>query len=219
MNTVDDIRADIRARGFEADTDAQQLVFLNSIQRRIAGSHRWRWTIESQALVVVSGTGDYALASAPAGGHMISSRLVSLGTPVSISWVAPEVLLELRAQDAGARSSPCYWTLTGPTTLALWPTPASSGTLTLRYHRTPPQLTAGSDVPIIPLGYRDILSVGACMMMAQRERQSSAAADFRAEYEERVRDLRAQEGIAQQQTPRIVEPSGFYVEHGCSVTY
>ncbi len=209
MITVADVRTDIRARGFEADTDAQQLAFINSIQRRIAGSHRWRWTIESQAVVVVAGTPDYTLPSAPAGGHMISIRQTVQGTQQPLGWMEPEALLERRALYVGS-SPPMCWALTGPVTLSLWPTPAGAGALTLRYHKTPPTLTADADIPLIPLGYRDLLSVGACMLMAQRERQAVAAADFRAEYDERMRDMRAQYGVVQQQTPRIVGSSGFY---------
>ncbi len=210
MITVADIRADIRARGFEADTDAQQLAFINSIQRRVAGASRHPWTRTSTTIAVVAGTGDYTLPAAPAGGHVLSVRAANQGVHTPLEWSPAERLLELRARDNGARSTPTAWTLSGVATLALWPTPVGAGTLTVRYHQVPPTLTADADVPLIPLGYRDILSVGAAMLMAMRERQREAVADFKAEFDERCRDLRAQSGVGQQQTPHVVGSSDFY---------
>lgn len=213
MITVADIRADIRARGFEADTDVQQLAFINSAQRRAAGEYRAEWTKASTTAAVVAGTGDVTLPAAPAGGRVISIRLQLAAGPAGIAWMDPETLLENRAQDNGALGTSTHWALTAPTTISLWPTPSAAGTLTIRYHRVPPTLTVDADTPIIPLGFRDILSVGACMLMARRERQRQDTADFEEEFLARCTDLRRSEAAPQQQTPYTVGESGFY-PHG-----
>jgi hypothetical protein len=206
---VSELRAAIRARGFEADTAAEQLIALNDMQRRLAGSARGLWTVASTTVAVVAGTGDYTLPSAPAGGHVKSLRLLYAGANAPLRWTDDESLLEHRA-DYAATGTPVWWALIGPATLSLWPTPAAAGTLTVRYHRGPPALTSDSDTPILPELYHDLLVVGACMLVAQRERQGAVRNEFDAEFETRSRDMRAQQGVGQQQTPRTIGASGFY---------
>jgi hypothetical protein len=205
---VSEIRTGIRARGFEADTATQQLAFINQVQRRVAGEHRWPWTIVSTAQATTSGAGDYTY---PTGAvHIISLRLVSLGSPTELEWSEPELLLAARAQDNGATGLAQRWAQTGPTTLSLWPTPNAAGTLTVRYHRVPPDLTADADIPILPIAYHDILIAGACELMALRERQFDAVAAFRSEREGRVAEMKRQIGVRQAQTARQVSSSGYY---------
>ncbi len=205
---VDSIRADIRARGFEADTDAQQLALLNQVQRRIVGSHRWPWTRVSANQSIVSGTSDYTYPTAAA--HILSVRAVVGGAPIELLPVDDDELLMRRAQDNGRTGTPAAWARTSGTVIAIWPTPQAAGTLTVRYHQKAPLLTLGSDVPIIPPDYRDVLVTGSCEIMAQRERQFDAASAFRAEREERTREMMAQTGLEHTQGPVVVRQSGFY---------
>lgn len=211
---VGELRTAIQARGFEADTAAQQLVFLNTIQRRLAGSTRGRWTEAGTTIAVTAGSGDFALPSAPAGGHVKSVRLAygTSGAPAPLDRIDAEALFDMRDQASAVpvRSTPCYWTLSAPTTLSLYPVADQVGTLTVRYNRTPPALTGDSDTPILPELYHDLLVVGSCMLVAQRERQAAAVADFRSEFEELHGEMRRQLGIEQQQSVQVVQSSGWY---------
>lgn len=209
--TVDDMRAGIRARGYEMDTDAQQLILLNQAQRRWFGQHRWdvARTFVSQA--VAAGVGDYDF---PVDSTHIDSVMVTpaAGQPTEeLEWVPPGELLRARAsQSVNSTGALRAWSRIGPSTLALYPTPSRAATLTVRYFRAPPLLVNGSDVPLIPETYSDILVVSVCETMAQRERQYEAARMFRDERLELERQARAQLGVVQQQTSVEVAKSGFY---------
>ncbi len=206
--TADEIRASIRARGFEADTDAQQLAFINTIQRRLAAQHRGLWTKASTTVAVTAGGGDFTLPAAAAAGHITSLKLAYPTADTLVEYMDPEELLSERAALNGRTGTPTHWAITGPTTISLYPAATGAGTLTVRYHRVPPTLTAGSDVPILPEMYHELLVIGAAMLMASRERQSAAYGDMQTEYNELSRAFRAQTGIAQQQTPRTIGRSG-----------
>ncbi len=135
--------------------------------------------------------------------------LGGLGRPYAIVFLwGSEELLSERAALNGRTGTPTHWAITGPTTISLYPAATGAGTLTVRYHRVPPTLTAGSDVPILPEMYHELLVIGAAMLMASRERQSAAYGDMQTEYNELSRAFRAQTGIAQQQTPRTIGRSG-----------
>lgn len=210
---VGEIRAAIRARGFESDTAAEQLIFLNTVQRRLAGSTRGRWTEAATTVAVTAGTGDFALPSAPAGGHVKSVHLAygTSGAPVLLDWLDAEALRDYRDQDSYVvRATPRFWTLSAPTTISLYPAADQAGTLTVVYNRVPPALTGDSDTPILPELYHDLLVVGSCRLVAQRERQRDAVADFNAEFEELHGDMRRQLGIEQQQSVQTVQSSGWY---------
>lgn len=206
--TVDDIRAGIRARGFEADTDAQQLAFINQVQRRWFASNRWEIARVTATVAVTAGTSSYTLPAAAV--HVSSIRLSNGNTYIPLEAAAREQVLEAAAANTTIRSNPYWWTLSDPGTVKLFPTPSTAGTLTVVYFRTCPILTAGSDVPLMPEAYVDILIAGSCELMAQRERQWDAARMFKDERKETERLARAQLGIVQQQTSDEVEQSGFY---------
>jgi hypothetical protein len=203
------LRTAIKAHGFEADTDTQQLEFLNAIQRKIAGAHPWDWTRATATVAVVAGTSDYARPSDTS--RLRSVRLVYGTVLEELSHVDYEELLNARERSPlGYTAVPTAWSFVAPASIALWPTPGAAGTLTVRYHRVPPALTAGADVPILPAEYHDILVVGACQMMAQRERQWESVAGFKAEYDDLYRAMRGQLGLRQHQSANTVARSGAY---------
>lgn len=211
--TVAELRAAIRAHGFEADTDAQQLTFLNEGQRDLARGARLRWTKASTTVAITAGTADFTLPAAPVGGKLTSIRLAYPTAPTMLAWADPEHLLDLRDSDTTPRSAtPAYWAITAPTTISLWPTPGGAGTLTVRYHRVPPALAVDADTPILPELYHDHLVEYAAWKMAARERQWDAATRFQADYEAGKKSMRAQEGITQQQTALTIGSSGFYAD-------
>lgn len=208
--TVADIETGIQARGYEADTAAQQLALINQVQRRFFGANRWEIARVTATASVTAGTASFALPADVL--HVESVRLRVGVTNAPIEWAPRQEVLDLLAQGGSTppRATPYLWTLGDPGTIKLYPTPSAAGTATVTYFKTCPILTTGTDVPMMPEPYVDILIVGVCELMAQRERQWDAARAFKAERQEIERQARAQLGIVQQQGASVVTQSGFY---------
>lgn len=214
--TVLDIKAGVRARGYETDTATEQLALLNQVQRRWFGAHRWDAALVTATVPAVAGTSAYALPTGVV--HISSVRLAPAGgepVVVPLRWEHTEQLrADLEAVGPNTRSTPEYWSKTGPATISLYPVPAQTGTLTVVYYQTCPILTGDSDVPLMPEAYVDILICGVAEILAKRERQWEAATAFRTERMEIEREARAQLGISQMQTSGEVAQSGFYGARG-----
>lgn len=212
--TVADLETGIQARGYEADTASQQLAMLNQVQRRFFGSNRWESARVTTTIAVVAGTSAYTLPAAVV--HVTSARLRNGTAYAPFDWAPREEVLENLASGGATppRGTGYQWTLTDPSTIAIFPTPAGAGVLTISYFRAPPLLTGNTDVPMLPEAYCDILIVGVCELLAQRERQWEAAAAFKSERKEMEHAARAQLGLTQQQTPVTVVQSGFYGPRG-----
>lgn len=207
--TVAELRELIRARGFEADTATQQLAFLSTVERRLAARpHRWSWTLATGAIALVAGTAAYAL---PVGTVQVESIRYAIGaTAYELEWMDPDEIRSRIANSAGRGGPAAFWSRTGPTTVTFWPAPDRAGSATVVYRRRPPVLTGDADSPILPEAYQDILVVGACELMAQRERQWESAGAFAREREELTRALVVDDVIDQRQTPMTIGRSGFY---------
>lgn len=214
--TVLDIKAGVRARGYETDTATEQLALINQVQRRWFGAHRWDAALVTATVAAVAGTASYALPTGVV--HISSVRLAPAGggnVVVPLRWEYPEQLrADLESVGPNTRGTPEFWAKTGPAAISLYPVPAQGGTLTVVYYQTCPILTADADVPLMPEAYIDIIICGVAEILAKRERQWEAAASFRDERKEIERDARAQLGISQMQTSNEVEQSGFYGVRG-----
>jgi len=207
--TVAELRELIRARGFEADTDAQQLSFLSTVERRLAAlPHRWSWTLASGTIVLVAGTAAYAL---PAGVVQVESMRYTVGASAfELEWMDPDKLREALAESEGRGGAALHWSRTGPRIVSFWPVPSAAGIVNVTYRIRPPVLTGDASTPILPEAYQDILVVGACELMAQRERAWDSAKAFAVERAELTRALVIDDVIDQRQTPLTIAQSGFY---------
>lgn len=208
--TVADIETGVQALGYEADTAAQQLAMINQVQRRFFGAHRWDVARVTATIPVVAGTDTYTLPTGVV--HVSSVRLRNGSAYAPLEHAPREELLENQASGGAtpARGTAYQWTRGDADAIILYPVPAGAGTLTVHYFKTCPLLTTGTDVPMLPEAYCDILIFGVAELLAKRERQMDAASAFRDDRMEVERQARAQLGLDQQQTPDRVTQSGFY---------
>ena len=211
MITAGDVIDAVRASGFEADQDGRSFVFINVIQRKVIGDHRWRFLRATASSPVVAGTASYALPDDLM--HLMSVRLTTPGSPdqPDLTWVDDDRLLWLASVDPTVQQYyyPTFWSDTTPGTVQLHPAPYAPGTLTIRYLRRVSDITLESDVPDIPNEYLDVLRAGICWQLAQRE-SSDRAAGFKTEFGEILAAMKGQYGLRQTQSAHRVVDSGRY---------
>lgn len=216
---VDAIRTRVRALGYELDTDPQQLQFMNMAQADVLGDHRWRFMMTSATVAAVAGTSVYTLPVSPVLQHVESIRFALPAAQVNpypeLQWRDAENFLATQALGdwawLGVPDSPVFWNAdVTPGSFSVFPTPRLAGTFTVRYFAVATQLTAGTDVPVIPEPYRDILTLGTAALCAARERDWASRDRWEAQKDVRVKAMKAQYGMRQRQTSRRVVSSQGY---------
>lgn len=109
------------------------------------------------------------------------------GTGRPLALTTPEDLA-IRYLDVNKPGAPTHYWLDGLTTVRVWPVAASA--LTVRYVRVPDLLAAGSDEPVIPPRFRDLIVLRAA---ANALRDESAGQDQQAaelEFQSRLEEMR-----------------------------
>lgn len=213
MVNVGDIKAAIRAHGFETDTDAQQLILINKAQREVIGDHRWRFMLESQTVTIVLAQTTYSLPTSPALHHVESIRYTTGATAIDyplLEWLDTEGFLDYAAAigSAGCLYGPALWTDLNTTQFQVYPAPQYPGTFTVRYMRKAADLTGDASVPDIPSQDLDILVDWVCSRLAKRERQLEAAASFQADFDVALARMKGQHGLRQRQSSTRVAQYG-----------
>jgi hypothetical protein len=216
MQNLGDVKEAVRARGYETDTDSEQTVFANDIQRDICNETRWRFMLESATVAAVAGTASYALPTNPPIHLLESIRLAQPNVPyIELTHTDSDDFLELQgygtsyaAYSALDASDAQLWSVVTEGSFSVYPTPAAAGTFTVRYLRPPTDLEDDADVPDIPAEYLDVLVEGMVMNMAARERQWDAYDRAQARYDKRLAKMKAQYALKQRQSSARVEYSG-----------
>jgi hypothetical protein len=201
--TLADIRAHVYDHGFESDSATRIARIANAGQRKIIGEKRFRFMRASTTIALVAGTDTYAVpTTSPPVMHAESLRIADI---TNIEYRSPDEVLDAKARGD---STGQWWTLLTPTSIMLYPAPTVAATATLRYLKSPTNMSADGDEPDIPLPYRDILVAHTCSVLAGRQRQWDSKREFEAERDERARAMRAQYGIEQTQSASQVQRSG-----------
>lgn len=213
LNTVADVKTAIRAHGFETDSDAQQLVFMNQVMRDLDAQERWSFRLRTTTVAVVPGTASYALAPTPALVSLESIRFAtpSLLSPPEMEWMDAEELLERATtyNDTYDSTVPLYWSDVAPDTVQLWPIPQVAGTLTVRYFTGAAVMDADADEPDLPGAYRDILVYGTiAYLVGSRERQGDTYTRFSGYLAALTDAMLKRYGVRQRQTSPRVKESG-----------
>lgn len=91
-------------------------------------------------------------------------------------------------QDDQPRNYPEYWYHYGET-IRLYPAPAGSYTLRLRYYKKPTELTTSDQVPEIPSEFAELLIVGAAYRILQVKDNYDQAGVFQNKYDELLQKL------------------------------
>ncbi len=214
MDNVGEIKASIRAHGYETDTDAQQLIFINKAVREILGDHRWRFMLSTATVPIVLAQATYTLPTSPALHRIESIRVANpsaAATSPEMQWVDSEELLAYAAANVNFSSwaSPQLWTDPTTTTFQVFPAPSYPGDFTVRYLKQATQLGIDADVPDIPKAYRDLIVDAVCAKLAKRERQYDAATDFKVDYDAGLARMKGQYGLRQRQnSTRVASRDG-----------
>lgn len=99
--------------------------------------------------------------------------------------------------------APQYWYKFGDT-IHVFPAPSSAYTLTLRYYKTPTELTADADVPEIPSQFEEILVVGAAYRVMQVKDNYDQAGVLENKYGELLQKLVMRYSQAQVGYPTVM---------------
>jgi hypothetical protein len=207
--TAGDILTKVQALGYGTDTEAAQIVGLDSVHKRVCNTRRWRFLLDQEDIGDTrAGTGTYALDT------LDETRQVDA---VRINNTTDKYLLEheefdmLRDREHIYRDTgiPQYWAVIG-TDLHLWPIPDGVYEMTVDYVIQPAALTLTTDTISIPDSHADILVWLTLMNVTFRERDWDGHNFARQMYAELLAEMLAQFGITDRQTAKHVISSGFH---------
>lgn len=116
--------------------------------------------------------------------------VISVGDPTSHRYLndTTEAALTAQVGDLTATGTPMLWYLTGGDTVTCYP--SYTGSITVRYYKVPAELDNGSDAPIIPSAYHDVITLGALRRAAIDNQAFETASFYRQEWDSRVQDMR-----------------------------
>lgn len=102
------------------------------------------------------------------------------------------------ADDTSAHSSgvPSYW-YNYAQTIRTFPVPDAAYTVTLRYYKSPTELSADADVPEVPSEFEEILVVGAAYRVMQVKDNYDKASILQNKYDELLQKLQYKYSIKQ----------------------
>jgi hypothetical protein len=207
--TLAQLQTSIQALGYEADSAAPQIEFINQFKRRVEGLRRWDFLErENTTLVTAVGSTTVNLAGVTDLRDIDALRIAD-GTNYYLLKYLPQQAFSDRAHLDRDNGVPQYWTWAN-NTLSVYPRPDLVYTVTMEYLKYSPDLAVGTDVPSWPLPYHDILVFGPASSMAIRQRDQSLYGICYGQYKERLDEMTKAHGIKQRQTRREVETSGLW---------
>jgi len=200
--------AELQARGYASDTQPEQILLLNAVQRRVCGLRRWPF-LETQATInTVVGTSGYSVSALTDFNHPDAVR-ATRGTEIyEPEYLSPQEF-RTRQHTYTDQGSPYYWTYHDDQ-IKIWPTPDAVYVLTVDYTQRAVDMTADDDQPSIPCAYRDILVWGAIMELTFRERDDDGYQMAAQHYQSRLNEMTNEYGVRQRQNVGEVPRSGYY---------
>lgn len=204
------LQAAIQAKGYTTDTASQQIAFINEAYREICGMARWPF-LEAQdsSLSTVAGTSAYSLPFT----DWRNLDAVRIAIPATeqydnLRYLPVQDFREYEHIDRDI-STPYYWTFYA-NQLHFYPVPDAVYTVTIDYIIEPADLAAGTDVPLIPAQYHDVLVWGAVESLAYRERDWLGRQFAEQKKEMMLKRLEEEYFIRQRQTASHVKKSGYW---------
>ncbi len=201
MAQLADYRTAVRLLGYDGASDAQVDAAIQQARRRVFQDRRWSFLeAGNTSLSTISGIATVSLAAITDLGNLDSVRLVQ--TPDSLQWRPYQLLRDLRQNHPYDSGSPEYWTRHADA-LLLWPTPDAAYVLDIAYVKYPGDLVAATN-DTVPDRYRDLVTWGAAIPLAFRQRDFQAASSAENVYAQLLARYFAQDGTEQRQTSRQV---------------
>ena len=99
-------------------------------------------------------------------------------------WEVDQATLTDGADLTATGGWPHYYYLTGGTTVNIYPTATDS--LTVRYIKTPTDLSADTDTPVVPAPYHDIIVLGAVRRALLDDTDGASIALIKQEWQDRL---------------------------------
>lgn len=106
---------------------------------------------------------------------------------VALDAIGYESLRKIVDGDLTVAGAPAWYYLTGGTVVNTYPVPSAS--ITVRYRKVPTDLSSGTDEPLVPSEYRDIIALGALRRAAIDNQSWEAANGYRQEWDARLLDM------------------------------
>lgn len=150
MNLLD-LRSEVAARGFDFDTPTRVNAWVNRVLHRAYERHPWPF-LET----TTTGVSPLTISDVR---NVLS--VVDTVTKEPLSWEDPRALLE-RDPTLAATGNPTSWYLEG-SALTVYPA-NTTDTLSVRYIKVAPDLSADSDSPLFPTRFHYCLVDGAVAM-------------------------------------------------------
>lgn len=204
---AEDVLARLQALGYGNDTEASQLLTLNTVHKRVLNTRRWRFlqSTESAGELTV-GTGTKSIQTLPTTKRIDGVHLEFGTERFSLESIERDQMraLEHNMRDTGV---PQYWCVIG-NSLHVWPLPDKKYTVVLDLVANPNEITTKGTEVQIPDSHADILVYGTIMGITFRERDWDGHNFARQLYMELLNEMMAQYGMSDRQTAKHVVASG-----------
>ena len=205
--TVNDIRANLQAQGYGADTEATQLRFLDRAWSRIMTHRRWAFNDTTVSVTLPAADNVYSLPSDCR--YLDALRFVSFDQPHFLPYQQFRDYVGF-ASDTG---TPRVYTRRG-NTIIMYPTPSVAVSALVDYNRSPTKPSAVANVAVTDLAVPDVIEellvLGAIKLMAFRERDVDSIRNSSDEYDQLLRDYMAEVGTQQRQNSQRIVQSGVH---------
>ncbi len=202
MAQLADYRASVRALGYDGLTDAQVDVAIQQARRRVFQDRRWSFLeAGNTSLSTANGVATVSLAAITDLAHLDSVRHTTAQRD-PLAWRPYQILRDLRQNHPDDSGPPEYWTRYNGA-LLLWPTPDAAYALDIAYIKYPGDLVAATN-DTVPDRYRDLVTWGAVIPLAFRQREFQAASSAENVYDQLLAQYFALDATEQRQTSRQV---------------
>ena len=204
-NLVSQVQSRLDDTGFSSATIKQ---FINDAQREVTNDKRWRFMETTTTLTTSSGS--QAIGSFPSDYQIAIDLRIS--QPEAYAKKLP--FLDYSVVDSDypeatsyGNSTPMFWYEYGNTPY-VFPASDQTYTLTLRYLKTPTELSADADVPQIPSEFQEILVLGGLWRCHELNDDYDKAAIVRQRADDLLISMTKRYGFRLLDGPRIMRVGG-----------
>lgn len=204
--TLSDIRQYVYDRGFESDSADRITRLANAAVREAIGDRLYDFMRASTTIALVAGTDTYAVpTTSPPVMYAESLRIADVDY---VEQREPGELLDAKASGGADWYTGRAWALIDPTSILVYPAPTVAATATLRYFKSPVDMSGDTDEPPIPVPYRDLIVASVCGTLAGRQRQWDAKREFAEEARSSTAAMNKRHTVRRTQTSQQVQESG-----------
>jgi len=200
----DELLAEAQARGFDYLDPTRIQRYINQVYLNICEEEQWPFLETTE-----TGTPPYTTTAEIRG----VDSVVDTTNANILSWMDRRRLLEID-RDLTTTGTPVYWYQTSQSTINVYPANTAI-TLSVHFFKVPTELTAGSDEPLIPQRWHDLIVDGVAIRAYKDTDDYDAAGNVQQWYDaqlQQMRDsvLRHYDGTDFVRTTHTYESGGLY---------